>query len=95
MNIEPAQGVPVGAPRHKKPFENPDPVLNSNESAAYIGLANGASLRVGICNGRYPFLKDNTIYNGRRVFFKKSTLDSYLEQRTRKNIEAAARKATI
>lgn len=59
------------------PIKNVE-LLNSDQAAAYIGVSPG-TLEVWRCTKRYhiPFIKV-----GRLVRYRKSELDSFLEQRT-------------
>ena len=57
----------------------PDERLNRKEAAAYIGLDNPNTLAVWASTGRYglPFIKI-----GRKVFYRRSDLDAFLEKQT-------------
>ena len=60
---------------------NPNPVLNFDLSAVYIGFKNGRSLSVALSRGRLPFLKQNITYVGSRAMFRQDTLEAYLSMR--------------
>lgn len=58
------------------------PLMNATEVAAVLGYASAESLRVALSRGLHPFLKQNTVYIGRRPMYKRSTVEAYIESRT-------------
>lgn len=62
---------------------SPDPLLTPPEAAAYIGVTEN-TLSVWRCVGRYSI---QFIKVGRLVKYRKSSLDAFLERRTRGQVD--------
>lgn len=71
----------------QNPLNPNDPLLDTRQSAEYIGLDNHHTMEVWRSTGRYPELEYVKI--GRKVKYRLSTLKRFLEQNTvRAQVEA-------
>ncbi len=62
--------------------ENTDPLLDSQQAADFLSLRNPKTLNVWRCRGAHPELQPTFI--GRSVRYKKSILEKFIAERTRR-----------